>query len=271
MIQQPQSTDKLNLPSHSLSHRVFANDDAAPAQIIVVDSAGKVGIGTPTPAYKLDVNGSIQTNATFRGDTWVSATGNSMNIQPSGDTDDYFSFKTPAHRPTIKREGGKYIYVESSNVNDVGISFRKDADHSGTINYYKDENLFGLTSKDPLVFKVCADYVNYVKICAADSIPEISVVNSSGFKINAGGTNALLLNHAGGNVGIGTDSPDTKLEVNGAITQSELSADPSDPAEGKNVIWQSDGTGSGDDGDIMMKITAGAVTKITTLINFSEI
>ena len=72
-------------------------------------------------------------------------------------------------------------------------------------------------------------------------------------------------------VGIGTASPDTKLEVVGAITQSELSADPSDPAEGKSVTWQSDGTGSGDDGDLMVKLTAGGVTKITTLIDFSEL
>lgn len=45
-IQQPQSTDTLNSPSHSLSHRVFANDDAAPARSIEVDSAGNITLGT---------------------------------------------------------------------------------------------------------------------------------------------------------------------------------------------------------------------------------
>lgn len=49
----------------------------------------------------------------------------------------------------------------------------------------------------------------------------------------------------------------------------ELSADPANPGEGKSVIWQSDGTGAGDDGDIMVKITAGGVTKTITLIDFS--
>ena len=142
----------------------------------------------------------------FYGDYWISGTGNSMAIQPTGDTDDFFSFKTPADRPTIKREGGKYIYIESSNVNDVGLSFRKDADHSGTVNYYKDENLFGLTSKDPLVFKVCEDYDDYVKICAASDVPEMMTVGSADFKINAGGANSLLLNHAGGNVAVGAVS-----------------------------------------------------------------
>lgn len=38
-------------------------------------------------------------------------------------------------------------------------------------------------------------------------------------------------------------------------TLSSVSADPSNPATGKAVIFQSDGTGSGDTGDIMIKIT----------------
>jgi hypothetical protein len=61
------------------------------------------------------------------------------------------------------------------------------------------------------------------------------------------------------------------LLVTGTIGTQELSADPADPAEGTHVIWQSDGTGAGDDGDIMMKITAGGVTKTTTLVDFSAI
>lgn len=39
--------------------------------------------------------------------------------------------------------------------------------------------------------------------------------------------------------------------------------------EGQSMIWQSDGTGSGDDGDIMIKITAGGTTKTITLVDFS--
>ena len=72
-----------------------------------------------------------------------------------------------------------------------------------------------------------------------------------------------------GNLGILETAPATALHVGGGVTQNELSADPSDPAEGQNVTWQSDGTGSGDDGDIMMKITAGASTKTITLVDFS--
>ena len=173
----------------------------------------RLGVGTTTPDYALDVEGSIRTDTNFYGDNWISASGNSMNIQPTGDEDDFFSFKTPADRPTIKREGGKYIYIESSNVNDAGLSFRKDADHSGTLNYYKDEDQFGLTSKDPLVFKACGDYDDYVRICNTNNTPELYVASSTAFKINAGGSNNLLLNHSGGNVAIGTTTATYTLSL----------------------------------------------------------
>ena len=39
-IQQPNDNDLLNSPNHGLSHRVIANDDAAPVQSITVDSNG---------------------------------------------------------------------------------------------------------------------------------------------------------------------------------------------------------------------------------------
>lgn len=55
------------------------------------------------------------------------------------------------------------------------------------------------------------------------------------------------------------------------LTLEEKSADPDDPDEGKAVIWMSDGTGAGDDGDLMCKITAGGATKTGTLVDFSAI
>lgn len=55
----------------------------------------------------------------------------------------------------------------------------------------------------------------------------------------------------------------------------ELAADPDDPDGGKSVIWMSDGTGAGDAGDIMMKISSPAgsavATKTATLVDFSAV
>lgn len=51
-----------------------------------------------------------------------------------------------------------------------------------------------------------------------------------------------------------------------------LSSDPDDPAANSFVMWQSDGTGAGADGDIMVKITDSAgTTKTTTLIDYSAV
>ena len=80
------------------------------------------------------------------------------------------------------------------------------------------------------------------------------------------GTAKLYVN---GNVGIGTTAPDTKLHVAGAMTQEPLSSDPADPDAGNSVQWVSDGTGSGDAGDVMMKINVGGTTKVITLIDYS--
>jgi hypothetical protein len=59
------------------------------------------------------------------------------------------------------------------------------------------------------------------------------------------------------------------IVVDGRIEFVERSADPDDPEEGHAVLWMSDGTGSGDDGDILIKIKAGGSTKSTTLVDFS--
>jgi hypothetical protein len=61
------------------------------------------------------------------------------------------------------------------------------------------------------------------------------------------------------------------IVVDGRIEFIERGADPDDPAEGHAVLWMSDGTGSGDDGDILIKITAGGSTKSATLVDFSAL
>ena len=56
------------------------------------------------------------------------------------------------------------------------------------------------------------------------------------------------------------------------ISLAARSSDPADPIANSSAIWHSDGTGAGDDGDILMKITdAGGTTKTTTLVDFSAV
>ena len=49
----------------------------------------------------------------------------------------------------------------------------------------------------------------------------------------------------------------------------ERSADPTKPGEGEFVVWMSDGTGLGDDGDVIIASTAGGVTNYSVLFDHS--
>jgi hypothetical protein len=59
------------------------------------------------------------------------------------------------------------------------------------------------------------------------------------------------------------------LEVRECLRLLERSSDPTEPAEGQAVIWMSDGTGKGDDGDVMIASKAGGVTNYGTLFDHS--
>jgi len=82
-------------------------------------------------------------------------------------------------------------------------------------------------------------------------------------------TVAMTIEDSTGEIGIGTESPSYPLQVNGGISGFEKSADPAEPAEGEFVIWMSDGTGKGDDGDVMIASQAGGVTNYGTLFDHS--
>lgn len=57
----------------------------------------------------------------------------------------------------------------------------------------------------------------------------------------------------------------------GALTSgTERSTNPSAPSEGTFIIWMTDGTALGDDGDLMWAVTAGGVTRYGTLADFSS-
>ncbi|MBW1779321.1 MAG: hypothetical protein JRL30_01150 [Deltaproteobacteria bacterium] len=69
---------------------------------------------------------------------------------------------------------------------------------------------------------------------------------------------------------------DQSLLVNGYLWNREGMAgyeratDPAEPAEGEYVIWMSDGTGKGDDGDVLVASQAGGTTNYGTLFDHSE-
>ena len=50
----------------------------------------------------------------------------------------------------------------------------------------------------------------------------------------------------------------------------EQSSDPANPSNGVGILWLSDGTDSGDAGDILVKVTVAGETRSAILFNFSS-
>ena len=117
-IQQPVAGNPLNSPDHSLSHRVIANDSAAPVESIVVDSTGNVGIGTTAPGAYLDIN------PTFTGATTTSIyndrSGFTLNNASTTITNYYGKYISA---PTITNGAitNKYALVTEAGAGNVGI------------------------------------------------------------------------------------------------------------------------------------------------------
>ena len=59
------------------------------------------------------------------------------------------------------------------------------------------------------------------------------------------------------------------VKVQEYVQQAPMSSDPPDPDDGYSRQWVSDGTGSGDAGDVMIKINIGGTVKTITLIDYS--
>lgn len=54
------------------------------------------------------------------------------------------------------------------------------------------------------------------------------------------------------------------------VTFMHIDADPAKPPEGETIMWESDGTGFGEDGDIIMASTVGGVTKRSIVFTYSS-
>lgn len=91
------------------------------------------------------------------------------------------------------------------------------------------------------------------------------------FDQHSGLISGTLVIDPGGDVSIGGATPVYQLHIQGQgeLAFLERSTDPSSPAEGNCVIWLSDGSGLGGDGDLMVASTATGTTRYGTIFNHS--
>jgi hypothetical protein len=120
----------------------------------------------------------------------------------------------------------------------------------------------------------------------ADASLQRSVIIGSGAGYNAGSDGSVMIGYQAGyncitdnRLYIGNSNSPTPLIygefdnnlliIKDTLGLRERSSDPTYPAEGIAVMWLSDGTELGDDGDVLLMTTAGGVTKTCTLCDFS--
>lgn len=180
------------------------------------------------------------------------------------------------------------LLIAAQDAATVPLAVRAAASH--TANGFEFQNSAGtpemlITSQGALRLRTAASGVaGYVTLCASSSNLQIyrqtalQVMMDQGVQV----ASSLYFGIAPGTPGEG--AADARLyrlapgvfqirgkTTGGGLNIMEVSVDPADPAEGTFTLWMSDGTASGDDGDIMAKITAGGVTKTATLIDFSAV
>jgi len=206
-------------------------------------NTGNVGIGTTNPGQKLAVAGT----SLFSDTIYLPTAAGTNNISPgTGDGASYttYNFKLRGwygmaltdYSDTVRgvydfrsgnltTDGVAYFNGSGNNVfsGNVGIGTTSPGYKltlGGTSTVFGIENATAFAAKNSV-----GSYENYLWPRWSDNVTYLNF-GSAGFNIRNSGSTSVMVMQNNGNVGIGTGSPDTKLEVNGyADTVSGLTID----------------------------------------------
>ena len=203
--------DSLNVKGGNM----FFRNDGNTRMTLTTD--GKLGIGTTSPSYKLDVNGEIKSDG-YRID--LSAT--TQRAITSTGTDSIQFGDAGVNEFKFKNAAGTSVIINSSG--NVGIGTTSPLATltvgSGTGSLNTSAELF-VPNNDALM--------RSLKIGHGSSVATITTDDSSKpMAFNSGGSERMRIKNDG-NVGIGTTSPSTKLEVNAGADNLVAQFESTDP------------------------------------------
>jgi len=265
----------------TLRRRLAAHAGLIALLIAVAGLVAAIGNRTETPTQAQQPTATAATIA-------AAATGQAVNQYPNGE-DQYFvgGIKLEGSGLGVNYPGGAYVLRGKQFENDQGI-FVFDDDLSDWMHffskystaYYQCSKAVKYATGPDSNFEIQAG--GYVVIADKDADGASRVVfdtnvapGTARLKIAEDSTNAFACGaNSEAKWGYTSDSNLTFTLTAGDVDVPSLgllerSADPAEPAEGKAVIWLSDGNGKGADGDVLIASKANGVTRWATLFDHS--
>lgn len=204
----------------------------------------------------------------FVGDEHIDWTGASVNLVTTGTVDASKFFNSAGDLEIQEDTQGDVYFFRGTNVG--------DEDDGGKVYIYRNAaegNSFFVMYVNDISRGVIETSAHFEMQAGA----HIKLKTGSNIFLDvgdAGGTYATIFRDSSSVTQASIDSDGNaqfngNLDVGAEIFMDERSTDPTEPTEGQCVIWMSDGTGKGDDGDIMIASKAGGTTNYGTLFDHS--
>ena len=198
----------------SVEHRAsIFNFKAQGSSALYINSSGNVGIGTTSPAGKLEVNGG----------TGVATSGGTLIVRQDGDTSNdgiaLTSSNSISHR-MFKNAGGTFLMGPSTNADAFALDLNGNVG-IGTSSPLDLLHIKSSTTDARMILDGASGFDAELKFYEDGNAKYTVGYDSASANFVIGTTNVdtnqRLVIGSSGNVGIGTASPDTKLHVEGNL------------------------------------------------------
>ena len=189
----------------------------------------RVGIGTDSPGYKLDVAGAAQIQAATS--AYLTFEQSSNQYQAAINSSNHLVLQAAFNNQVIFKDGGATNMVIDGTTSNVGIGTTSP---TSKLHVIGDTRIEGDLTVNGTYTQIDTD-VNTTEqwLVTNDGTGPAAVINQLGsqdiFDVQDDGTSVFYIED-GGNVGIGTTTPNEKLEVDGNIRLAN---------SGKLYLWQS--------------------------------